>query len=84
MDLNTIASCGGVGGALSLVPTLLLIVSEVLGMSSGKSNGIVHFGAWMLQKVIKKEHISQEEVLGCLAKIEEATEEPDPVEMEDV
>lgn len=84
MDLNILAGCGGVGTAISVLPTMLLIVSEVLGMSSGKSNGIVHFGAWMLQKVIRKEHISQEEVLGCLAKIEDATEEPDPVEMEDV
>ena len=42
-DSVLLGSCGAVGVGTTMIPTLLLIASEILGMSKGKSNGIIHF-----------------------------------------
>lgn len=59
-------SCGVGGVLIASVPTLLLIVSEVMGVSQGKSNGISHFMYCILLKIIKKEPITSDDVVICL------------------
>jgi len=59
--------CGIVGLAVGVLPTLLFIISEIMGLSSAKSNGISHFIYCILNKCIKKEKITNEDIIGCLA-----------------
>ena len=70
-----IGSCGVGGFFIAAFPTILLVLSEVLGLSSGKSNGIVHFIYCIFNKIIKKEPVTSEDVLQCLKKVEEVVEE---------
>lgn len=67
MDTTSlIGSCGAVGVGITVLPTILLVVSEVLGVSKGKSNGIVHFVFCIIDKIKNKEPIREEEVFECL------------------
>ena len=64
-DTETIGACGAslVGGAV--IPTLLLIISEVMPFLNNKekNNGIIHIGLCLMKKIINKEWgCSSEEV----------------------
>ena len=75
MDTTIIGSCGAVGVSITVLPTLLLIVSEVLGISRGKSNGIIHFIMCLVEKIKNKEPITEDEIFECLKKVQYTTEE---------
>lgn len=77
MSDNTVllGSCGAVGVVTTMIPTLLLVASEILGMSKGKSNGILHFFYCIAKKIIKKEPITSEDILLCLSHSENIIEE---------
>ena len=68
MDTTIIGSCGAVGVSITILPTVLLIVSEVLGISRGKSNGIIHFIMCIVEKIKNKEPITEDEIFECLKK----------------
>lgn len=72
---SLIGGCGAGAIALSTLPTVLLILSEVLGISKGKSNGILHFFICITEKIIKREKITKDELFECLRKAEEGTSE---------
>ena len=74
-DTVLLGSCGAIGVITTIVPTLLLIASEILGMSKGKSNGIIHFVYCIAKKIIKKEPITSEDILQCLSHSENIIEE---------
>lgn len=74
-DSVLLGSCGAVGVVTTMIPTLLLIASEILGMSKGKSNGIIHFVYCIAKKIIKKEPITSEDILQCLVHSENMIEE---------
>ena len=74
-DTVLLGSCGAIGVITTIVPTLLLIASEILGMSKGKSNGIIHFVYCIAKKIIKKEPITSEDILQCLVHSENMIEE---------
>ena len=69
-----IGSCGAVGFLIAAAPTCLLIISEVLGISKGKTNGILHFAICIVKKIIKKEPIRNNEILACVRDLEEQEE----------
>ena len=75
MDTTIIGSCGAVGVSITVLPTVLLIVSEVLGISRGKSNGIIHFVMCLVEKIKNKEPITEDEIFECLKKVQDTTEE---------
>tara|TARA_R110000772_G_scaffold108498_1_gene211419 strand:+ start:211 stop:486 length:276 start_codon:yes stop_codon:yes gene_type:complete len=74
-DTVLLGSCGAVGVITTMIPTLLLVASEILGMSKGKSNGILHFIYCIAKKIIKKEPITSEDILQCLTRAENIIEE---------
>ena len=74
-DSVLLGSCGAIGVVTTMIPTLLLIASEILGMSKGKSNGILHFLYCIAKKIIKKEPITSEDILQCLVHSENIIEE---------
>ena len=74
-DTVLLGSCGAIGVITTIVPTLLLVASEILGMSKGKSNGILHFLYCIAKKIIKKEPITSEDILQCLTRAENIIEE---------
>tara|TARA_R110001592_G_scaffold4067_1_gene22814 strand:+ start:3749 stop:4024 length:276 start_codon:yes stop_codon:yes gene_type:complete len=74
-DSVLLGSCGAIGVITTMIPTLLLIASEILGMSKGKSNGIIHFVYCIAKKIIKKEPITSEDILQCLVHSENMIEE---------
>tara|TARA_R100000541_G_scaffold58579_1_gene69998 strand:+ start:2511 stop:2774 length:264 start_codon:yes stop_codon:yes gene_type:complete len=73
-DTILLGSCGAVGVVTTMIPTLLLVASEILGMSKGKSNGIIHFLYCIAKKIIKKEPITSEDILQCLTRTENIIE----------
>ena len=75
MDTTIIGSCGAVGVSITILPTVLLIVSEVLGISRGKSNGIIHFIMCIIEKIKNKEPITEDEIFECLKKVQDTTDE---------
>ena len=74
-DSVLLGSCGAIGVVTTMIPTLLLVASEILGMSKGKSNGIIHFVYCIAKKIIKKEPITSEDILQCLVHSENIIEE---------
>ena len=74
-DSVLLGSCGAIGVVTTMIPTLLLVASEILGMSKGKSNGIIHFLYCIAKKIIKKEPITSEDILQCLVHSENIIEE---------
>lgn len=75
MSIDLIGSCGAVGVGVAIAPTVLLVLSEILGMSKGKSNGIVHFIFCILQKIKNKEPIREEEIFECIRNTKQVVEE---------
>ena len=75
MDTTIIGSCGAVGVSITVLPTVLLIVSEVLGISRGKSNGIIHFIMCIVEKIKNKEPITEDEIFECLKKVQDTADE---------
>jgi len=75
MNNNVIAGCGSGAVLLASIPTIGLIISEVLGMSTGKSNGIIHFIICIVKKIINKEPITSADLLQCLSTVEQAVEQ---------
>ena len=76
MDTTSLyGSCGAIGVAVTIIPTALLIISEILGVSSGKSNGIVHLAFCLIEKIKNKEPITEDEILTCLKKTKDATDQ---------
>ena len=81
---NYIVGCGSGAIGLALVPTIGLIISEVLGMSKGKSNGITHFIICLVKKIATNEKITSEDILQCLAKVEEAVDTIEEKQAEEI
>jgi len=75
MDTTSLyGSCGAIGVAVTIIPTALLVISEVLGVSSGKSNGIVHLAFCLIEKIKNRESITEDEILTCLKKTKKVTD----------
>lgn len=74
MLTTEIAGCSSGVVAAAILPTIGLIISEVLGMSKGKSNGITHFIICLVKKIINKEPITPDDILQCLATVEEVVD----------
>ena len=74
MLTTEIAGCSSGVVAAAILPTIGLIISEVLGMSKGKSNGITHFIICLVKKIINKEPITPDDILQCFSKVEEVVD----------
>mgnify|MGYP003658051344 FL=1 len=46
----------------------------LIGISKGKTNGILHFAICIVKKIIKKEPIRNNEILACVRDLEEPEE----------